>query len=304
MTRAWSRLESFGRVVAAYVAAFGAATLWLVVGPRTEWLWLDGLIADLIATLVIFGASRMHHNSSFYDAYWSVLPPYLAGFWVIASAEEPDDLRVIAVLGVIALWAVRLTWNWARSWPGLHHEDWRYPLLRERAGRTELVVDLVAIHVVPTLQVFLAMVPAYAALALTGRPFGWLDVVAAAIGIGAVALEHVADEQMRAFTRRPSEERGAVMDEGLWGWSRHPNYFGEIGFWCSLALFGVAASPGDWWWLVLGAAAMIALFLGASIPMMERRSLERRPAYAEVVARVPMLVPRPPVLRRRTREAS
>ena len=67
------------------------------------------------------------------------------------------------------------------------------------------------------------------------------------------------------------------MDRGLWSWSRHPNYFGEFGFWFSLALFGVAASPGDTWWLFVGAGAMLAMFLGASIPMMEERSLERRP---------------------------
>ena len=84
------------------------------------------------------------------------------------------------------------------------------------------------------------------------------------------------------------------MDRGLWAWSRHPNYVGELGFWVSLALFGLAASPGDWWWLFLGAAAMLAMFLGASIPMMEERSLARRPDYQDVVDRVPRFVPRPP----------
>ena len=69
------------------------------------------------------------------------------------------------------------------------------------------------------------------------------------------------------------------MDQGVWAWSRHPNYFGEFGFWLALGLFGLAASPSDWWWLSSGRSAMLAMFLGASIPMMEKRSLERRPAY-------------------------
>ncbi|TYL45263.1 DUF1295 domain-containing protein [Nocardioides sp. BGMRC 2183] len=287
-----SRASSFARVVAAYLVAFGAATVWLVVGPDTAWLWLDGLIADLIATGVVFVASRIHANSSFYDAYWSVLPPYLAGYWMLASTGSPDDWRVAAVLAVIALWAVRLTWNWARSWPGLQHEDWRYPMLRDRAGRAEMVVDLVAIHLIPTLQVFLGLLPVYVAVALTGRRFGWIDVLALVVAVGAIALEYVADEQLRRFTR--SAAPGVVMEQGLWAWSRHPNYLGEIGFWFALGLFGIAASPGDWWWLMAGTVAMVAMFLGASIPMMEQRSLERRPAYAGVVARVPMLVPRPP----------
>ena len=84
------------------------------------------------------------------------------------------------------------------------------------------------------------------------------------------------------------------MDTGLWAWSRHPNYLGEIGFWFSLALFGIAAAPQDWWWLFVGVAVMAAMFLGASIPLMEKRSLERRPNYQSVIDRVPRLVPRPP----------
>jgi steroid 5-alpha reductase family enzyme len=60
-----------------------------------------------------------------------------------------------------------------------------------------------------------------------------------------------------------------------------------------MALFGLAAWPGAWW-VFVGAAAMLAMFLGVSIPMMERRSLERRPEYDDVVQRVSRFLPRPP----------
>jgi len=287
-----SKVESMARVSAAYLLAFGTATAWLVWGPDTDRLWLDALVADVLATLVVFAASRWHHNSSFYDPYWSVLPPYLAVYWTVASDGAGDDLRTGLVLAVVFLWAARLTANWVIGFPGLHHEDWRYPLLRERAGRLELPVDFFAIHLIPTFQTFLGSLPIYVAVARPGRDLGWLDGVALVVGVGAVALELVADGQMRRFVhdRRPGE----AMDRGLWGWSRHPNYFGEISFWFALGLFGIAASPGDWWWLLAGTVAMLAMFLGASIPMMEARSLERRPSYQDVVDRVPMLVPRPP----------
>jgi steroid 5-alpha reductase family enzyme len=121
---------------------------------------------------------------------------------------------------------------------------------------------------------------------------GWLDIVAVVVGLGSVALSFTADLQMYRFAR--TKQPGEVMERGLWGWSRHPNYLGEIGFWFSLALFGLATSPSDWWWIFVGAIAMVALFLGASIPMMEQRSLERRPRYQDVIDRVPMLLPRPP----------
>jgi steroid 5-alpha reductase family enzyme len=279
------------RVCVAYVVALLVASMWLVLGPSLP-LWLDTLIADVLATLVIFAFSRMHRNSSFYDAYWSVVPPLLAWYWWDQGGLGADDLRAWLVMLVVLLWAVRLTANWVYGFPGLHHEDWRYPMLRSKAGRAELLVDLGAIHLVPTLQVFLAMLPVYVVMTRAEEPVRWLDAVALVVGLGAVLLELVADVQMHRFVR--DRQPGQVMDRGLWGWSRHPNYFGEFSFWFSLALFGVAASPSDAWWIFAGAAAMLAMFLGASIPMMEERSLDRRPGYQAVVDRVPRFVPRPP----------
>jgi steroid 5-alpha reductase family enzyme len=66
-----------------------------------------------------------------------------------------------------------------------------------------------------------------------------------------------------------------------------------VQFWLALALFGVAASPSDAWWLMLGTLAMLGMFVGASIPVMEQRSLQRRPGYHEVIDRVPRFLPRP-----------
>ncbi|MGU3294716.1 DUF1295 domain-containing protein [Williamsia sp. M5A3_1d] len=287
-----SRTGSFVRVGVAYGLAVVVALVWVVVGPRTDHLWLDALIADILATLVIFAFSRYHGNSSFYDAFWSVIPPLLTIFWWVRGDAGADSVVAWLVTVVVMVWAVRLTVNWARGFPGLHHEDWRYANLRDGAGRWEFVVDLVAIHLIPTGQVFLGMLPVYVAVTRPGDTLLWLAVVATLIGLGAVVLEYVADEQLRRFvaTKRPGE----TMDRGLWSWSRHPNYFGEFSFWFALALFGVAVSPGDAWWLFIGAIAMLAMFLGASIPMMEARSLAGRASYHDVVGRVSRFVPRPP----------
>lgn len=289
-----SKTDSIVRVAISYVVGLGLGAVWLWWGPDTGHLWLDGLIADLIATLVVFAASRMHGNSSFYDAYWSVLPPFLALYWFVERSPEATESRFWLLFAVMLLWAVRLTGNWLYGFPGLHHEDWRYGPMkeqaREKAPALEPVVDLMGIHVIPTVQVFLGMVPVYV-VTREGRDLGWLDAVAAVAGLGAVALETVADLQMHRFAR--AKQPGQVMDQGLWAWSRHPNYFGEFSFWLALGLFGLAASPSSWWSLV-GAVAMLAMFLGASIPMMEKRSLERRPAYQAVIDRVPLFVPRPP----------
>ena len=287
MTR--SKGRSLAIVTVAYLIAVAVGFAWLLWGPATGRLWLDTLIADILATLVVFAFSRAYRNSSFYDAYWSVIPPLLLFYWW--SQGDGDALRTWLIAVLVVVWAVRLTANWVYAFPGLHHEDWRYPMFRKRAGRFELVADLVAIHLIPTLQVFLGMVPVYVAVTTPGGGLAWLTVIAFVVGMAAVTLEGVADVQMHRFVA--SARPGDVMDRGLWSWSRHPNYFGEFGFWFALALFGLAAAPQAWW-LFAGAAAMLAMFLGASIPMMETRSLRRRPGYQAVIDRVSRFVPRPP----------
>ena len=287
MTR--SKGRSLAIVTVAYLIAVAVGYAWLLWGPATGRLWLDTLIADILDTLVVFAFSRAYRNSSFYDAYWSVIPPLLLFYWW--SQGDGDPVRTWLITVLVVVWAVRLTANWVYAFPGLHHEDWRYPMFRERAGRFEFVADLVAIHLIPTLQVFLGMVPVYVAVTTPGGGLAWLTVIAFVVGMAAVTLEGVADVQMHRFVA--SARPGDVMDRGLWSWSRHPNYFGEFGFWFALALFGLAAAPQAWW-LFAGAAAMLAMFLGASIPMMETRSLQRRPGYQAVIDRVSRFVPRPP----------
>lgn len=290
VTATVTRSRSLLWVTVAYVAAVAVAAAWLAWGPATGRLWLDSLVADVLATLVVFAFSRSFGNSSFYDAYWSVVPPLLTLYWWGVSGTA--RLRCWLVAALVLVWAVRLTANWVRGFPGLHHEDWRYGMFRERAGRWEFVVDLVAIHLIPTLQVFAGMLPVYVCVTHRGADVGWLTAVAFGLGLGAVALEAIADAQLHRFAR--TRQPGEALQRGLWGWSRHPNYFGEFGFWFALALFGVAASPRDAWWLFAGALAMLAMFLGASIPMMEQRSLDRRPEYQAVLDRVSRFVPRPP----------
>jgi steroid 5-alpha reductase family enzyme len=285
-----SKAQSLALVGVAYVVAIAVGAAWLVLGVHTGRLWLDSLNADLLATLVIFAFSRAFGNSSFYDAYWSVIPPVLLFYWWSQSGVQQLRCWLIAV--VVVLWAIRLTANWLYTFPGLHHEDWRYPMFREKAGRWEFLADLVTIHLIPTLLVFAGMLPVYAAVTWPRGDIGWLTDVAFVLGLAAVTLELAADMQMHRFVRERRD--GEAMDRGLWAWSRHPNYFGEFSFWVALALFGVAVSPPDAWWLCLGAVGMLGMFLGGSIPMMETRSLQRRPEYQGVIDRVSKFVPYPP----------
>jgi steroid 5-alpha reductase family enzyme len=285
------KASALGLVALAYLLCIAAAVavLYAVDLPQP---W-NAFAADVAATVVIFIFSRRYRNSSFYDPYWSVIPPLLAVYWYCANAQAGVDAgRALLVIGLVWLWGIRLTANWATFWGGLTHEDWRYPLVRERAGRFAFLADFFGIHFYPTVQVFLGCLPIYAVMTRGQAPLGWLDAVAAAVTLGAIAIETIADLQLHAFikTRQP----GTFIQSGLWGWSRHPNYFGEVGFWWGLMLFGLAAAPEAWGWIVPGAVTMLAMFLFASIPFMDKRNLQRKPAYAEYMRRTSALLPLPP----------
>lgn len=289
MTKA-SKFQSLMWILIAYICCTAAAGAYLYVTHGNN--LVDSFIADVIATVVIFGFSRAFKNSSFYDAYWSVIPPLFLLYWWFTRETDTQALRYVLVSIVVWYWACRLTWNWARHWDGLAHEDWRYPLVKQKFPRFEILSDFFGIHFFPTVQVFLGMLPMYAAVALSTKAVGWLDYVACTIGIAAVSIQLIADRQLHRFieTRKP----GQIIESGLWSWSRHPNYFGEISFWFSLALFGLSAYPEGGWWQVVGVISMLLMFLLASIPLMEKRSLARRPQYQDIIDRVSMLVPLPP----------
>ena len=287
-----NKTQSLLWILLAYVGCVTAAGIYLFIFPMSDNMLINSFIADTIATIVIFIFSRIFKNSSFYDAYWSVIPPLFLLYWWYTRETDALFLRYILVSIVVWYWACRLTWNWTKHWEGLAHEDWRYPIVKQKFPRLELFSDFFGIHFFPTVQVFLGMLPMYAAVALSTKTVNWVDYVAFVIGIVAVTIQLIADRQLHRFiaTRKP----GQIIETGLWGWSRHPNYFGEISFWASLALFGLAAYPEKWWMDIIGFCAMLIMFITASIPLMEKRSLERRPQYQDVIDRISMLVPLPP----------
>ena len=283
-----ARLAAFAVVIGVYAAAGLAALAVALSGLHPL---ATTLLADLAATLVVFLASTAAGNASLYDPYWSVAPPIVVIAWAVTGHGVGG--RQAAVIVLVLAWAIRLTANWARSWRGLGHEDWRYRQLRgQTAGRLPWwFVNLAGIQLMPTLVVFLGLLPAWPAVTAGTRPLNALDAVATVVTAAAIDVEALADRQLHRFAADPAN-RGRTADRGLWRWSRHPNYLGEIGFWWGLWLFGLAAAP-DWWWTVIGPLVMVALFVFVSVPLMDRRSLARRPDYAEHMRRVPALVPWP-----------
>lgn len=282
------KLTGLLHITFAYIVTLSIAWVALAVLDQSP-LW-NMFWADIAATVAIFVFSRLYKNSSFYDAYWSVIPPLIALYWAMtATAQGIDMTRAWLVVILVWLWGIRLTANWATFWPGLEHEDWRYEPIKTNAGKWNALADFSAIHLFPTVIVFAACIPIYAAVAMDAQPLNGLDYLAATATLLAIFIELVSDIQLHRFLthRKPGE----IMKTGLWALSRHPNYFGEWLFWAGLALFGLAAVPSAWWWVLPGAIAMLVMFLLASIPMIDKRSLARRPEYATHMQQVSGFMP-------------
>ncbi len=199
------------------------------------------------------------------------------------------SLRTGVVVVLTLVWAVRLTRNWAVRWNGRHHEDWRYRDFRSKAGHLYWPVSFLGIHLFPTLTVLAASLPVYFVVVRPSGRFGPLDLVAALVVVGAIVLEALADEQMNSLRSRDSVSAARI---GLWRYSRHPNYLGELSFWFGMLLFGFSAGAPVW--AAIGMVALLGVFFGYSIPSMERRLLQSRPEYAEIQKRVSMIIPLPP----------
>jgi steroid 5-alpha reductase family enzyme len=141
----------------------------------------------------------------------------------------------------------------------------------------------------PTIIVFLACLSLYSSIAIGKNPFGFLDVIAILITFSAILIETIADGQLQQFTRS-NPQSGNVLTKGLWAYSRHPNYFGEVMFWWGLFIFGLAADSG-YWWTIIGPVSITLLYTCISIPSMEKRNTARRPGYAALKKKIPVFLP-------------
>jgi steroid 5-alpha reductase family enzyme len=244
---------------------------------------------DLAATILVFVFSVILNNSSTYDPYWSVKPIVIAIAYLFIFQIDSLNTRQWLVLVGISLYALRLTSNFYRDWPGFKHEDWRYVNFRKTTGNAYWLVSFLAIHFFPTVMVYLGCLSMFPLFENAGRELNAWDIAGTVILFGSVLYAFVADEQLRRFRVNP-ENKGKTINTGLWSMSRHPNYFGEISTWWGLSAFAIAAAC-DNYWVLIGPAAITIMFIFASIPMIEKRNLERRQGYKDYMLRTPMLLP-------------
>ena len=211
----------------------------------------------------------------------------------VAAGRSGDPLRQGLLLGLTAVWALRLGWFVGRRSAG-KGDDQRYvDLLDKHPGnRTRAAIRFIFAPQAVVLYVVSGTVQVGMAEPGPVSVIGWLGVAVWLLGL---TFEAVGDHQMNVFRRDPSHH-GQLIDEGLWRWTRHPNYFGDAAVWTGLWLITAERWPGVL--TVISPVIMTYLLVAGTGKRLLERSMAKRPGYAEYARRTSGFFPVPPRLYR------
>ncbi len=295
------------------VSLIACPLLYIFVGPMLDSAQLDTLkilgIITACSWLYCFAVGELTSNNSQMDKLWSLLP--IAYVWVVAVRGGLTP-RLIVMAVLVTLWGARLTFNFARKgayrlkfWEG--EEDYRWQVLRAKKEFQPhwkwLLFNCFFISLYQNVLVLMITFPALVLMNVS-TPFGWGDAVAAALMLGFIVYETVADEQQWSFQSAkwkmiregkkleelPAPYNKGFNTQGLWCVSRHPNYFAEQAIWCCLYLFTVSGGVGIVNWSLIGALLLIVLFLGSSA-FGEEISASKYPEYQKYCREVSRFFP-------------
>ena len=278
-----SRRRSFVFTIIVYALALAVGLF--VYGRMRGGVLFRVFAADIAATVFLFLVSLPLENASVYDPYWSVAPIVILPLAMRAFGVW--NAGTIALLCCVTYWGVRLTANWAYTFQGYDHQDWRYTMLREKSGALYPLVSLFGIMLFPTLVVYLCLLPA-----LHYIQFGGINLVTLlgfALCLCAATLQLVADVQLHRFQWQ-AKNRRQIIRRGVWRHARHPNYLGEILMWWGVFVVLLSVRP-SLWLLGIGALTNTLMFLLISIPMAESRMAGYKEGFDRYVQETNRLLP-------------
>jgi steroid 5-alpha reductase family enzyme len=286
-----SDLSSLGGVLAAVVVGLlvawaGSAGAKTAGGIGIHW-WVA--LAAFAINWAAFVPSFIKRTEHYYDLVGSAT--YLGTTILAVGLARPDGARGWILALLIAIWALRLgTFLFRRVKKA--GKDGRFDRIKQSAPRFLVAWTLQGLWVIFTAAA------AHAAIATDNpKDFGFVGLLGLLIWIGGFAIEAVADRQKSAFKADPAND-GLFISEGLWAWSRHPNYFGEIVLWIGIAVIAAPVLSG-WQYVTLLSPVFVILLLTriSGLPALERRADKRwggQDDYERYKAETPVLVPRPP----------
>lgn len=230
--------------------------------------------------------SVLRQNVTHVDSMWSL---FFLISTVVFCVSAPTTDRQVLLLVCVSIWALRLcvylTW---RNWGP--HEDLRYVAIR---NNNQPHFWLKSFYIVFLFQMVLAWIISLPLLgaSLSSTDLNLLDYIGAAIWLFGFVWETAADWQLARFKAKP-ENKGQVLNTGVWHYSRHPNYFGESCLWWGYYL--IALSAGAWWSLPAPLLMTFLLLKVSGVSLLENDIGERRPAYSAYIQSTNAFIPGKP----------
>ena len=248
----------------------------------TAFLWAG--VALLAAAFGVWLVSLWRDDVSIVDSLWSLM--FLLAALVYAAVIDNSGPREAVVLGMVAIWALRLSVY--ISWRNHGQpEDYRYQEIR---ANNEPGFRFKSLYIVFILQAVLAWIIGLPlAAAISGQAdFGVFDYAGVALWATGMVFETVGDLQLSRFRKDPHNQ-DKVLDTGLWRYTRHPNYFGNATLWWGFYL--VALSAGGWWTIVSPLLMTFLLLKVSGVALLEKDIGGRRPEYRQYVRRTNAFFP-------------
>ncbi len=245
--------------------------------------------AIVVLLLITFACALRAGRHNVIDTAWGL------GFCVVAvttfltSPADGSGVRRYVLLVIVLAWGLRLAWHIGRRSLG-KGEDPRYTELLDKAKGNRTWYAVKVIYLGQGALVFFISLPVQVGMYEHGRfvVLGWLGVILWAIGL---YFEATGDRQMSMFRADP-ENKGKLIDVGLWRYTRHPNYFGDACVWAGIFLIAAERWPGVL--TILSPAVMIYLLANGSGKKVLERSMKKRPGYEDYMRRTSGFFPLPP----------
>jgi steroid 5-alpha reductase family enzyme len=247
---------------------------------------LTNLAVSLIFITLAYGIAFKRRRLDTVDIAWGI------GFMCLAWSSwlQHNSGRSLLLAALVSLWGARLAFHIGQRSLGSPTDDRRYTELTKKWRGSVWIRAYFSIFVVQGLLVWLVGLPLSLATRQQLHGLAWLSVVGAIVWLVGFAFESIADRQLRDFLRRPNHPKN--MEEGLWRFSRHPNYFGELTQWWGIGIVCLQVSYG--WVGLFGPLTLTYLIVFVSgLPPIERHRA-KDPAYRAYQQRVSPLIPLPP----------
>ncbi len=241
----------------------------------------------LIAALVIFVyftiffiVAQLIHNNSIVDIGWG--SGFVVSAWVTALIKGVNSPIIWWVLGLLSFWGLRLSYYILIRNMG-KEEDFRYQNMRKRWGTSfPTVKAFLNVFLMQGVLMYIVSLPIIAFIDTPKNNVNLITILTIILWLIGAYFEVVGDAQLKRFKADPAH-KGKLMMEGLWRFTRHPNYFGEALMWWSLTILIISVNPMLVWTLVSPLLMNLLLVYVSGVPLLEKKYADRADfqAYAK-----------------------